>query len=249
MFSISQITSFTKRLFPKGIGLRFKDAGNIDSLIKGVSGTSQKYFEGVHAIYDSMMPDNDNFSIADADAWEKKIGIIQAPGVGLDDRKAAIYQKMFFPVYAAPRQHYLFIQDQLRAAGFDVYIHLNPSGLSPEEILSPIDALFHGDDVEHADAIEHASFAIINSQHDSDLEHGDEVEHGASFDNVVVNYLERDRDASYLFANNFKFAFYIAGPTLTEFADVTLSRREEFRQLILQLKPMHTQAFLFINFF
>lgn len=249
MFSTQQLLHFTKRLFPKGSAFKFRADGAVDKLLSGVAETNARCFTDVQSIYDSLMPDNANFTIEDAAAWEKKLGIVQAPGVGLHDRKAAIAQKLFYPTSYAPRQHHLFIQEQLRAAGFDVYVHLNPLGLSPEQILSPLPAVMHSDDLEHDNSVEHSGYALVSAQHSSSFEHGSAFQHGSTFDDVVVNHIDRDRDASYLFANNYRFTFYIAGSTMPDFAEVSSARKDEFRQLILQLKPIHTQAYLFVNYY
>lgn len=248
MFSSSQILDVSKRLFPKGKAFLFVPGGVMDKILLGLAKSEARLLDDMVGIYDSMFPDNENFTEEDAINWEKKLGIVARVGVSLANRKLAICQKMFYPSSDAPRQHYLYIQEQLRAAGFDVYVHLNPLGMAPEDALALVDATQHQTTLEHEDTVEHSGFGLFASIHSDDLMHGDEVEHGAGYDNIVVNYVDADKDATYVFNNNYKFSFFIAGLTYTDFASVSLERKEEFRQLILQLKPMHTQAILYINY-
>ena len=66
---------------------------------------------------------------------------------------------------------------------------------------------------------------------------------------LCVNYLEEAKDATFSIpATNYRTTFYISGNPITTFANVQSEREDEFRQLILQLKPAQTAAFLFVNY-
>jgi hypothetical protein len=64
----------------------------------------------------------------------------------------------------------------------------------------------------------------------------------------VANYIDELEDEDFSIGSNYRSTFYIAGSTITTFATLDIARKNEFRQLVLQLKPAQTVAFLFINF-
>ena len=64
---------------------------------------------------------------------------------------------------------------------------------------------------------------------------------------ILANNVQEDRDAGFV-ANDLKSVFYIGGATLGAYASIPLARKNEFRELVLTLKPAHMSAFLFINY-
>ena len=63
---------------------------------------------------------------------------------------------------------------------------------------------------------------------------------------VIANYPVVNE--SYSVGGNLWATFFVGGPTLGEVAEIPQSRRLEFKELLLKLKPAHTVAFTFINF-
>lgn len=185
-------------------------------------------------VLDVLMPDNPNFSIEDAHAWYRRLGLYDSGLVSFADMKLAIAQKQSFPLVPLDKQHYLYIQAQLQAAGFDVYVYPNrffpgPVTKDPSEVLgvSAGDAVY--DAVDYDDTEYDGSLADLGIT-------------------VIANYLEEAKDAEYVFGDNLRSTFYIAGSTITTFADVPEVRKIEFRQLIMKLKRAETAGFLFINY-
>lgn len=194
-------------------------------------------YDGLVETLDHIHPDNDRFDINDARDWYRRLGLYDSGSVSLEDMKKAILRKRSFPVVPMNKQHYQFIEDQLQAAGFDVKVYENRfwDGSDwvtkrPEEILG----------VTHSSAI-HSPVVYHGA-----IRHGQYW--GTSWSNKIVNYVEQDKDAGFNVGSNFTGTFYLAGSTISTFADVPEARKTEFRQLVLQLKRAELCAFCFINY-
>lgn len=189
-------------------------------------------------IHNDLLPDNDNFTIEDAHDWYRRLGIFDSGTVPLADMKLAIAQKLSFPLVPRNKQNYLYIEEQLRAAGFDVHIYENrfSDGMGgwitkrPEEIFgTSAGAAIHASTVYHGN-----------------IQHG--AAYGTTWSNKVVNYIEEAKDATFDVGDNFKSTFYVAGATVDTFADIDEDRKIEFRQLLLKYKRAETCALLFVNY-
>src|SRR5690606_32537660 len=92
-------------------------------------------------IQDAQLPDNDGFTADDATDWERRLGMIYSPLVPLADRKLAILRKMNHPGTIKARQNWLYVEGQLRAAGFDVYVHENrfDDGMGGYDTKTPVE--------------------------------------------------------------------------------------------------------------
>jgi hypothetical protein len=133
-----------------------------------------------------------------------------------------------------PRQNYKYIENQLIAAGFAVKVYENkfPNGSggyitkTPEQLIGT---------------------TTNSALHSSNIHHG-AVRHGGLYSNKIVNYIEEYKDATFQIGSNYRSTFYIAGNTITTFASIPVARKDEFRQLILQLKPVQEAGFLFVHY-
>jgi hypothetical protein len=235
---LDKLMALVGQLYPKGRAFKIVVAGYRESLHRAISSRKEVLYADMVSTFDSVIPDNPNFSADDATAWEKRLGLITDISVDLEDRKAAIIRKMNYPGEYAARGHYLFLQEQLRKAKFNVFIYENrfDNGLGGYFTKDPL-------------AIGGAG--VVN-QH-GDFQHGD-AQHGSYFGKLVVNYLEPELDASFDIGYNLRSTFFIGGeaidPTdyMGEMADVPANRELEFRQLILRLKPTQTVGLLFVNY-
>lgn len=200
--------------------------------MRGLNASEVRAYNDANSILDSALPDNDNFTADDATAWERRLGLITNTSVSLDNRKLAIIQKMNHPGNIPARQNFRYLERQLRAVGFDVYVYENrfPSGYT----------------YVTQDPITLSGGSSNNNQH-NDFQHGDS-QHGSGYTNIVVNYIDEDMDASFNIGDNLRSTFFIGGSPIGSFANVDASRKEEFRQLILKTKPVQTVAYLFINY-
>jgi hypothetical protein len=84
----------------------------------------EKLYSDIYSLLNQILADNEGFDETDASNWERVFGLSNI-GLTLDERKANILRKQGYPNGVAERGNYLFIQDQLQAAGFDVYLHEN----------------------------------------------------------------------------------------------------------------------------
>lgn len=231
MYSIiEQIKNLGKKLFPNGRAFWMPGNGVFDKLNAALAESEKRFYNDALSLFDSIIADNPNFNESDAEIWERTLGIITSPGVPLASRIMAINQKINFPGTDAPRQHHTFIQSQLQAAGFNVFIYKNNFGgvtKTPEQIVG----------VTPGAAI-----------HSPLTPHGSMTRHGGVFNHKIVNYIEELKDAAFVVGPHLRNTFFIAGPTVDTFATVPENRRREFRQLILQLKPAHMVGYLFVNY-
>lgn len=226
------------QLYPKGRAFKMVVAGYKESMHRAISSQKAILYADMVSTFDSVIPDNPYFNLDDATAWEKRLGLITIASVPLDERKKGIIRKMNYPGEYAARGHYLFLQNQLQKAGFNVFIYENrfDNGSGGYFTKDPLSIGGEG---------------VVN-QH-GDFQHGD-AQHGSYFGKLVVNYLEPELDASFDIGYHLRSTFFIGGEALDpdnymgEVADVPANRESEFRQLILRLKPTQTVGLLFVNY-
>lgn len=217
----------TKRLYPTGRAWRLPNDRVFERIHRALAvSEAQAYEAATSGILNTILPDNDNFTEEDASVWERRLAIIASSSTPLVDRKAAIGRKYAHPGNIAARQHQAYLEGQLQRAGFNVFVHENLTGQSPDSLVSA-DALTFGDE---------------------DAFFGAETVLGGSTVQQVVNSLDSVIDNSFLPGSDLRNSFFIGGQTLGTTANVPAVRETEFRQLILTLKPAQMVAFLFINY-
>lgn len=222
-----QILDLTKRLYPTGRAWRISIGSTFEKVHLALRETEVEAYSAAIGILDKILPDNDNFTEDDAADWERRLGIVASSTTSLADRKAAILRKYAHPGNIAGRQNANYIEGQLQLAGFNVFVHENPTGIDPSTFIAGNPLSFGGDN----------SFF------------GDDVKFGAGVSGfLVVNSLESTVDQSFNLGSDFRNTFFIGGQTLGNFATVPAVRETEFRQLILTLKPAHLAAALLINY-
>lgn len=229
------IYNLTKQLFPTGRAFRIADDSVKAKLQFALSVSESQAYEDALAVLNSILPDNDQFDEADATDWERRLGMISSDLVSLPDRMLAIARKYAAPGSQPARGHYLFIERQLQAAGFNVFVYENrfpdyPSGwitMTPLEVCGDPSIL-------------------------SEWQHGSSVHgisrHGIHYNNIIANSLDASVDASFNLGGTYRCTFFIGGTTLGSFAAVPFVREQEFRELILKLKQVQDIGFLFINY-
>lgn len=222
-----QLIRLTRSLFPTGRAFRAPLLGPLDNLYRAINQSMETAFNFTGSILDSILPDNPNFTAEDAADWERRLGIAASSTTSLEDRKAAIERKYAHPGNILARQGAPYIEGQLQAAGFNVFVHENLTGVSPETYVTGTANTFGGD----------------NSFFGSGITFG-----SAQADFLVVNSVDREVDATFNLGSDFRNTFFIGGEVLGTNADVPLARETEFRQLILNLKPTHIAAVLIINY-
>ena len=180
----------------------------------------------------SCFPDNENFSEDDCNLWEYRFGMRTNSALSLTVRRNAILQRMARGRNVPARQHIKYLEYQLQLAGFNVWLHENgfvESGVRvfkrPQDIIALMPE---------------------NVQHGSFTQHGIGIQHGGVNAEIIANSY-RDNEL-YSVADEYLWAtFFSGGETLGEVAEIPENRIEEFRELVLKLKPAHLVAFTFIN--
>lgn len=227
-----RILLLAKQLYPTGRAFKMPHGGFFSALHEALAISKSTAYTDALSTFDSIIPDNDNFTADDATDWERRLGLITADGVALSDRKLAIIRKMQFPGQAQARGNYLFVQGQLQSAGFNVYVYENrfPDGMGGYITQNPV-----------------TLSGVINYNQHGQFQHG-QKRHGGSYRNICVNHIDEKLDWNFNIGDSLRSTFFIGGSPLGTFATVPFARKDEFRQLILKLKPAQTVAFLFINY-
>lgn len=227
------LSDLAMQLYPTGRAFNILKDSIMDKIHLALNISFIRLIEDAQLTIDSCFPDNDNFSEADCSLWEYRFGMVTNTSLSVQVRREAILRRMSRGKNIRARQHIKYIEYQLQLAGFDVYLYENgfiESGVRvfkrPQDILALMT-----DDVQHA----------------MSTQHGIGVQHGGISSEVIANSYKRNElysvDDEYLWAT-----FFIAGPTLGTAAEVPETRLEEFRELVLKLKPAHLIAFTFIDY-
>lgn len=247
MSVLTKIVQFSRRLYPKGRAFKMSVGSNVEKIHTALGRSEQQAHDNALSILNSILPDNANFTADDATRWEQRLGMIVNTSVDLEDRKLAIRRKLNHPGTIPARQSIDYIEGQLRAAGFDVYCYRS-GGLSPYQILYTNGDVHQLGNVQLNDTQMGDVYSFYDVWEQIQLGNFQlgMAQLGMFFQgNAVINTIE---DENVLLLNRYFWAFYIGGATIGAFADVDVNRKNEFRQLILKLKPVNSVAFLYINY-
>ena len=154
----------------------------LENLMYALSLSENQAYNDALAIQNSILPDNAEFTADDATDWERRLGMIISPLVDLELRKLAIRRKMNHPGDIKARQHFLYIEGQLRAAGFDVYVYENRFPYGGSYYTRTLFDIIGGvgiDDLQHGDS-----------------QHGDS-QHGGTYSNIIANYIDEVIDSNF----------------------------------------------------
>jgi hypothetical protein len=204
-------------------------------LHRAISNQQAAAYNFLRGIQNAQLPDNPGFTIDDAHAWYRRLGIYDSGTVPFDDMKARIRQAMSFPQVPLNKQNYNFITQQLQDAGFNVKVWENRfddgaggwETRTPDEVLGTPAGEAYLDDFELDELDLDSTYSIDNIS-------------------ILANYLE-DAAEEDINITNWRSTFYVAAPDeVNIFAAIPESRHIEFRQLLLKLKPAHTIGILFV---
>lgn len=220
------LSILVRELYPTGRAWFMKRNGVFFNLHQALNRSIIRFVQDADLTLDSLFPDNINFNENDASLWEYRLGLVTNESLSLEIRKQAILRKMAYPGNIRARQSTLFIQDQLQKAGFNVYVYENTKPYrTPDQIVS---------------------LGTNDTQHGGDTQHGIGTQHGSTGYDVIANLSTPNEVFSV--GPNLYATFFIGGATLGEMANVPASRLQEFRELVLKLKPAQTVAFTFVNY-
>lgn len=234
-----QLKALTAQMFPTGRAFNIPPGSDKEKLIEALLASEERFWDDAISTFDSVLPDNDNFTVDDATAWEIRLGLPVNPLVSLVDRKLAIQRKINHPGTIKTRQNYLYLQQQLQDAGFNVYVYENrfPLGYgyytkTPTEFSTT--RPFPKNLVRHSSSLLHGLRSAYHGYY--------------GYANKIANSTDKSEDASFVVPNNI-FTFFIGGSTAGSWATVDANRESEFRQLVLKIKPAHTIAYTLIDFY
>lgn len=236
-----ELLKLGKMLYPTGRAFRMPKDGMSEKLHEALAEAEAELYTDALGILNSILPDNDNFTADDATDWERRLGIAGSSTTSLADRKAAILRKYSRPGTIRPRQNYLYIQSQLQAAGFNVEVFENiwDDGM--------------GGTIQKAPADIYTPINTIETQHAFNVQHG-LTQHGSAYSGKIANHIEEEKDLYFSVGPDLRNLFYIAAPQVggvwvgSPYVYLPLARKDEFRHLVLTLKPANQVAFLFVNY-
>lgn len=226
------LIKLTKQLYPTGRAFRMADSSFRRRAHEALAHSEQRAYEDSLSTFDSTIADNPNYIAEDATSWERRLGLITNQAVPLSDRKAAINRKYNHPGTTPARSNYRYIEGQLQAAGFNVYVTENrfPDGFGGYTTKTPEE--FSGE-----------TFPVVQL---GDAQLGD-FQLGDVIYPICVNNLDERLDELFNIGNSFVCTFFISDP-YGAFADVPAIRKDEFRQLILKAKQTQAVAILLVNY-
>lgn len=227
-----KLLKLTRQLYPTGRAFRMPFGGIMDRLHRGLAQSEARLAADALGVLNAILPDNDGFTAADATDWERRLGLITNESLDLATRKAAIIRKMNHPGTIPARQNYRYLERELRAAGFDVYVFENrfPLGGGAYETMTPGE--LGGVGVE-------AQYGMY--------QYG-EFQYGEDFPYKVANSLDADADLGLDQGSLLRRTFFIGATPVGTYATVDASREIEFRELIMKIKPTQMVGFLFVNY-
>ena len=222
-------------LYPTGSVWNMSEESFLRKLHSGFNISFLRLKKQADSIINKTYPDNQEFEEEDCLYWENKLGLMTNGNLSLNLRKDIILRKMTFPRNFKARQGILYLQEQLDVYGFDCKIYENKFFDSNGNLYQKTAMEIFGN-----------SPSVI--QHDEDIQHGGGTQHGSgNFDVIANNHLDENFPIGG--DENLWATFFIAAKnSMYEKGNVPLSRKREFRELILKLKPAHLVAFLFINY-
>jgi hypothetical protein len=224
IITYNDLLKLSKRLFPTGRAFKLPIGSNFEKLIYALGKSEQRALTQGLSILDEILPDNANFSEADAAQWEQKLNLKVNPTTTLAQRKLLILRKYQHPGIHIYRQSLIFIQQQLQDAGFNCFVYEN----------KPLVDYWNKFKVQFSSTAQMGLPNVYGGQNEDKWY-------------IVANSKYPDEIYNIGSVDNNKGVFIIAGSSLSTPADISAAMLIEFRKLILTLKPCNTVAVLNIN--
>lgn len=249
MIVIDSVISLVRQLFPTGRAFRMKDDGA--KLIDSTSIGQTQLHNDILSTLDSILPDNDNFTESDAYQWEVRLGMIVNPDLDLEVRKQSIIRKMNHPGDIPARQSADYLEGQIHASGFDEGIHVyeNVNNWSIEQILSVTSDNqmgIHQMGIHQMGSV-YTFHTRFNKFQMGNAQMGTHQMGSNYWEDCIVNNIYEIKD-KYYYINDNSRTFVICGDVFGEFGNIDGTRKEEFRQLVLKIKPVKSVAIVLLNY-
>lgn len=221
------------QLYPTGRAFNMIKDSVLDKLHQAINRSLIRVLDDSQATLNSCFPDNIGFDENDCELWEYRLGITTNISLDIELRKKAILRKMSFGRNIKARQHLDYIETQLQLAGFDVYLHENK--------------FFEDGEWVYKTPGDITGSLTNNVQYGGSSQYGIGMQYGSSEYQVIAN-LSTANESFSVGSENLWATFFIGGAVLGELAPVPSIRQQEFKELVLTLKPAHLAAFTFINY-
>lgn len=229
------LLGLVNQLYPTGRAWYLPENGVFQNVHKAVNTSLLRTIEDIYSTIDSSIPDNVNFLEEDCLLWEYKLGLTSNLSLTVAQRREIIYRKFAYPRNIKARQGFRYIQEQLNLYGFNVGVY--------ENIFYDINGNYY-----YKLPSDILANSVSDVQHGSPVQHGDSTQHGGgNFEVIANNMYEENYNIGGL--ENLWATFFIASQNdISSSAAIPASRKIEFKELVLKLKPAHTVAFTFVNY-
>lgn len=213
-----------KILFPTGrawYGQRNSD----DAIYRAKAKCFNDINNNLNSVLSQILPDNESFDNDDIESWERVIAQNNSI-LSSEERKSIIYNRLSYPNGELYRQTAEFIENTLRNEGFYIRVYEN--------------RFWNGTNFE-SNTIGISNYGDIYGE----ILYG-EISVTGEF---VSNYLNTEIDKIYTpnFYGRENNVFFIGGETFGENAVIAPERLNEFKSLLMRLKPAHMAACLMLG--
>jgi len=247
---LDKLKALSKQLNPRGRAFLIPFGSVKQKIDNGILPSEERLYNDALSVLNSILPDNPFFTTDDATRWEQRLGMIVNESAALDDRKAAIIRKMNHPGTILARQSRGYIEDQLRLAGFDVYVYENIPAQTPQQFLlnNPLSPQQLGGfqlGQQQLGSPESVFPTLFEQLQLGNFQLGQNNLAESSYNNKIANRISEEPG---FYVGNPRRTFFIGGATPGSFAQVPLTRKDEFRSLILHLKPAENVGYLLVYY-
>lgn len=220
-----------KQLYPTGRAFKMPFDSDFLKFTKAICRSEERFNNDAFLLLSSFLPDNDNFTTDDATDWERRLGLIDGSLNTLAARKAAITRKLNAPGINPAKGHYLNLERELQLAGFNVFVYENIPAIAASSFAGA------------------ATLGGITTKIQYGQKQYGQINYGVYYTNKIANNIDENLDMDFSLGGSYKSSFFIGGDALNGWvAGVPLTRKKEFRELILKIKQVQSIGFLFINY-
>ena len=247
-----------QKLLPKGRAFRLPFENDLYKFHQAQAKEPERICDFYVDVRDSGLPPN---VPSDAlDDWETFLGLLANSNLTDAERNERALGKLT----AVGGQGLDYIQDQLQAAGFPIFVYENNPAAGAREYITLLgDTGIQMDDFQlgdFTDRINPASLAgILLAGPPIYFNEIDYIGSMLNDTNVEMNDFQLGQFTTSLIKEfeyvipadsaTFIFFWFLAGPGgIFDFVDIPADREEDFKSLVFQLKPAHTWVIAQVNF-
>lgn len=207
---------------------------------EGLTGIGEDIKEHVDLIYLDLLPQHTRA----LDEWEDQFNL---PDTGLTTQERR--DRLDATWAALGGQSIKYIQDTLQANGFTVYIHewFDPAtipAVNVKSCVTPRDPTLLSNLEMLANKITTANPTYLACAGEALMEAGEATALAGNYSSIVFS----DKVYAIPPTTGWPYIFYVGGATYGTSANVDANREDEFKALIMKLKPAQQWAGLMINY-